>query len=97
MSDAQEIVFGQNPNQMHHAFRYIDALGLDRDEVTEAIRADLGPRLPLPVPPPTNAPVIGRVIVRSVHLIYHAYAVSEELVNVGSITRPQTRRPTQAA
>jgi len=87
MSDAQRIVFGQNPNQAHHAFRYTDALGLARNDVMGAIRADLGPRLPWPAPPPRNAPVIGNVIVGGVWLRYRAFAVSEELVNVGSITR----------
>lgn len=87
MSDAQRIVFGQNPNQAHHAFRYTDALGLGRNEVIEAVRADLEPRLPWPAPPPRNAPAIGNVIVSGVRLRYRAFAVSEELVNVGSITR----------
>jgi len=85
---SQEIVFGQNPNQEYHAFRYTDALGLNRNEVIEVIRGNLQPLLPLPVPAPRNAPVKRRVIVRGVELVYRAFAVSEELVNVGSIAGP---------
>ena len=87
MTGAQEIVFGCNPNQVYHAFRYTDALGLDRNEVIETVMGDLRPNLPLPVPPPNNAPLVGRVIVNGIPLSYHAYPVSEVLVNVGSITR----------
>jgi hypothetical protein len=84
----QEIVFGQNLNQTYHTFRYTDALGLDRAAVIEAIRADLRPRLPLPIPPPNNAPFVGRVTINGIQLSYRAYPVSEGLVNVGGITRP---------
>ena len=87
MTGAQEIVFGCNPNQVYHAFRYTDAFGLDRHDVIETIIEDLRPNLPLPVPPMNNAPFVGRVIVNGILLSYHAYPVSEALVNVGSITR----------
>ena len=43
MRGSQEIVFGQNPDQEYHAFRYTDALGLNRNEVIEVIRGDLQP------------------------------------------------------
>jgi hypothetical protein len=85
--DAQQIVFGQNPNQSDHAFRYIDAMALERREVIAAILADLQSNLPLAFPAPNNAPFIGRVIVNGLALRYHAYPVSEGLVNVGAITR----------
>jgi hypothetical protein len=84
----QRIVFGQNPNQTRHAFRYTDRLGFDRDIVMEAIVADLQPNLPLRTPPPRNAPFIGTVSVDGAELRYHAYAVSEGLVNVGRIVAP---------
>jgi hypothetical protein len=82
----QEVVFGQNPNQTYHAFRYTDALGLDRASVMETVLKDLEPDLPLQWPPVGNRPFIGTVSIEGVELIYHAYPVSEELVNVGSIT-----------
>jgi len=88
MNGAQAIVFGHNPNQVYHAFRYTDALGLDQRDVIDAIIADLQPNLPLPVPPPDNAPFVGSVIVNGILLSYHAYPISEVLVNVGSITTP---------
>ena len=88
MSGSQEIAFGQNSNQEYHAFRYTDALGLNRNEVIETIRGDLQPLLPLPAPAPRNTPVKRRVIVHGVELVYRAFAVSEELVNVGSIAGP---------
>jgi hypothetical protein len=84
----QEIVFGRNPNQTRHAFRYTDTRGLDRDIVIEAVLADLQSKLPLRIPPPRNAPFIGTVSVDGVELRYHAYAVSEDLVNVGRIVAP---------
>ena len=87
----QVIVFGQNPNQTHHAFRHTDALGLDRDQVMEAIRVDLQPHLLLRFPMPDNMPFIGQVVVNGIPLRYHAYPLSEELVNVGSITTPYAR------
>jgi hypothetical protein len=83
----QEVVFGQDANQAYHAFRYADALGLDRDAVREAVLTDLAPHLPLEQPPPSNRPFIGVVWVNGIELRYHAYPLSEELVNVGSITR----------
>jgi len=36
-----KIVFGQNANQISHAFRHVDSLGLSRGAVQAAIRADL--------------------------------------------------------
>lgn len=88
MKNAAGVVFGRNPNQTDHTFRYTDALGLDRDNVTDAIRRNLQPHLPLPVPPPNDAPFIGRVTVDGIGLSYHAYPINEGLVNVGRITGP---------
>ena len=88
MNNATGVVFGRNPNQTHHTFRYTDALGLDRSNVMDAIRRDLQPHLPLPVPPPNDAPFIGTVTVDGMELRYHAYPMEEGLVNVGRITGP---------
>jgi hypothetical protein len=84
----QVIVFGQDANQISHAFRHTDVLGLDRAEVADAITRNLQPYLPLPVPPPRNFIFMGRVTVRGIELSYQAYPLSEELVNVGRITGP---------
>ena len=88
MRGGQEIVFGQNANQVAHAFRHIDDLGLDREEVMDAITRDLQPYLPLPVPPPRDFVFIGKVTVCGLELLYRAYPLSEEFVNVGRITGP---------
>jgi hypothetical protein len=84
----QRIVFGQSANQVSHAFRHADRLGLDRAEIMDAITRDLQPHLPLPVPPPRDFIFIGTVTVRGVALLYRAYPLSEEFVNVGRITGP---------
>jgi hypothetical protein len=82
----QRVVFGQNPNQTYHVFRYTDALGLDRRVVMAAVLEDLAPELPLRQPALSGRPFIGVISVEGVELSYHAYPVSEDLVNVGSIT-----------
>jgi hypothetical protein len=38
--DAVQIVFGNNPNQVYHTFRYIDGV-IDRKKVINAITRDL--------------------------------------------------------
>lgn len=86
MTGGQLVVFGQTANQVSHAFRHTDRLGLDRVEIMEAIIRDLRPYLPLPVPPPRDFIFARKVIVRGVVLLYRAYPLSEDLVNVGRIT-----------
>jgi hypothetical protein len=86
MNGPDEIVFGQNLDQTDHTFRHTDALGLDRGEVMDAIRNDLRQYLPLQSPAPDNAPIVGRVRMGDIELRYHAYPISERLVNVGRIT-----------
>jgi hypothetical protein len=88
MNGSDEIVFGRNPDQTNHTFRHTDALGLHRSDVIDAIRNDLRSYLPLQSPPPNSSPFIGRVIVGGIELRYHAYPISQGLVNVGRITRP---------
>lgn len=85
MNGAQEIVFGHSANQVSHAFRHTDTLGLDRTDVMEAIRRDLQPFLPLPMPPPSDFIFVGKVTVGGIELHYRAYPVNEGLVNVGRI------------
>jgi hypothetical protein len=64
MAGGQRVVFGQEPNQVSHAFRHTDRLGLDRAEIIDAISRDLRPYLPLPAPPPRDFILIGKVTVR---------------------------------
>ncbi|HYU14410.1 MAG TPA: hypothetical protein VEK82_17675 [Stellaceae bacterium] len=88
MSGGQEVVFGQDTNQISHTFRHTDKLGLDRTEIIEAITADLAPRLPLVRGASGAALWVGKVRVRGTELEYRAYSVNEALVNVGRITGP---------
>jgi hypothetical protein len=76
------IEFGANANQVSHAFRHIDAVGLSRDAVTTAIRADM-PALQV------GQGVTRTVTVNGVDLTYRAHRVNETLVNVGRITPPR--------
>jgi hypothetical protein len=85
MNGGQDVVFGQDANQISHTFRHPDELGLDRTEVMDAIRADLQPYLPLSRRP-GDALLVGNVTVDGIELQYHAYSVNEGLVNVGRIT-----------
>jgi hypothetical protein len=82
----QEIVFGRRANQIYHAFRHTDALGLNRADVVEVIRRDLEQHLPFPVPPPRNFLFFGRVTVGGCELEYRAHPISDGVVNVGRIT-----------
>jgi hypothetical protein len=80
------IEFGANANQVSHAFRHIDAIGLSREAVSTAIRTDMSAVA-------TNLPVgqtaIRTVAVNGVDLTYHAHRVSQSIVNVGRITPPR--------
>jgi hypothetical protein len=82
----QEIVFAQGGNQIYHAFRHTDALGLSRTEVVEAIRRDIERHLPFPVPTPRNFLFVARVTVAGRELQYRAHPISDGVVNVGRIT-----------
>jgi hypothetical protein len=88
MNGGQRIVFGRNADQVSHAFRHTDVLGLDRAEIMEAIRQDLQPHLPLRVPAPKYFIFVGQVTVQGIELRYRAYPLNEGLVNVGRITGP---------
>lgn len=81
----QQIVFGTNPQGLEHALRHVEAIGLNRTQVMQAIQADLQTRLPLPAPQ-NNAPFNGSVTVNGVTLNYSAYPLPNGLVNVGRIT-----------
>jgi hypothetical protein len=82
---AAGIEFGANANQVSHAFRHIDAIGLSRDAVTTAIRSDMSALT-------TNLQVgqtaIRTVTVNGANLTYSAHRVSQSVINVGRITPP---------
>jgi RHS repeat-associated protein len=78
----QTVVFGTNPQAFGHALRHVEAIGLNKSQIMQAIQADLQPRLPL-ASSQNNAPFNGSVTVNGVTLNYSAY---QRLVNVGRIT-----------
>jgi len=82
-SERSAIRFGSEANQIHHTFRHVDALGIDRDAVADAIQADLARQGP--VPPGAN--ITGNVSVAGVTLEYRAFGLDDGTVNVGRITR----------
>src|ERR1700730_9049632 len=76
--------FGVDENQVRHTFRYTDQLGLDRDAVSNAIRADLarqGPASP-------GANITGNISVSGVTIEYRAFGLADGTINVGRITGP---------
>jgi len=66
-------------NQVRHTFRHIDQLGLDRDAISNAIRADLARQGP--VSPGAN--ITGSVSVGGVRLEYRAFAVVDGTTTSG--------------
>jgi hypothetical protein len=76
--------FGVAENQVHHTFRHTDQLGLDRNAVSNAIRADLagqGPASP-------GATITGNISVGGVTIEYRAFGLADGTINVGRITGP---------
>jgi hypothetical protein len=78
------VQFGGNDNQVYHTFRHIDELGLNRTDVSNAIRADIGN---MKVSPGQN--VTGNVSISGTPLEYRAYGLSDGTINVGRITGPK--------
>jgi len=81
----QRIVFGLTRNATTRAFRHVDAMGLDREEVMQAIVRDLEPHLPMQSPA-NNMPHQGSVMLRGLLLRYHAFPLVNGIVNVGRVT-----------
>ncbi|MBX3717662.1 MAG: hypothetical protein KF738_16815 [Burkholderiales bacterium] len=80
------VEIGANANQVAHAFRHVDALGLPRDAVTAAIQADMSTF--------KSSMQVGQTAIRTVTVVgvdvtYHAHRVTQSLVNIGRITAPR--------
>ena len=76
------IQFGNNPNQVEHAFRHIDEMGLDRDAVQEAIEAHL-PTVASQLTP--GQPLNQIIQVDGQRIQYTAYQLGDGVINVGRI------------
>jgi filamentous hemagglutinin len=74
--------FGADENQVRHTFRHIDRLGLDRDAVSNAIRADIARQGSVS----PGASLTGTVMVGGVALEYRAFGLADGTINVGRIT-----------
>ncbi len=76
------IRFGANDNQINHAFRHTDAMGLPRADVEQAVLADLIPQRGFIQP---NTPFNRVVAVAGKKVQYTAYLVDADTINVGRI------------
>ncbi len=81
--DAVQIVFGNNPNQVYHTFRYIDGV-IDRKKVINAITRDLKRT----VKAEADMLIERTIDVDGKTITYHAYLRSNGMLNVGRITLP---------
>lgn len=79
------INFGEVENQISHTFRHIEAIGLDRSVVKDAISSDLGKIASSPSMSLYN----GFVIVNGIRLDYVAYRLPDGTINIGGITPPR--------
>ena len=76
------IQFGNNPNQIYHAFRHTDDLGLDRESVKKAVIADLS-KCANQVP--NGKPFNQKITVNGIDLQYTAFKLKNGTLNVGRI------------
>lgn len=79
------VQFGHVQNNISHAFRYTDGIGLDREVVKEAIRGDLAK---VADELPKGVHYNGSVLVGERLLVYSAFKLPNGTINVGSI-KPQ--------
>ena len=76
------IRFGNNPNQVHHTFRHIDEMGLDRERVKQEVTRDLS-RCANSIP--FGEPINREVTVDGQRIQYTAFRLPENILNVGRI------------
>ena len=80
----KDLHFGRNQNQVEHAFRHTDKLGLSRSDIRTAIQRDIS----------KNATNVGAgsntrtIVVNGVRLTYNAHRLPNGSINVGRITGP---------
>lgn len=83
--DVALVNFGKVENQISHTFRHIEAIGLNRDVVKNAISNDLSKMVSsMPMNPYT-----GSVLVNGIKLDYVAYKLPDGTINIGRITPPR--------
>ncbi|VEJ21498.1 Cell wall-associated polypeptide CWBP200 [Neisseria animaloris] len=82
LSNTVPIQFGNNPNQIYHAFRHTDELGLDRERVKKAVIDDLS-KCAHQVQP--GKPFNKQIKVDGVDIQYTAFKLKDGTLNVGRI------------
>jgi hypothetical protein len=77
-----KITFGNNPNQVHHAFRHTDKLGLDRDLVMKSVTEHFDTVAKKLV---DGKPLNSIIEVGGHKIQYSAFKLGDKAVNVGRI------------
>ena len=80
--EAGGIQFGSNENQSYHTFRHTDDLGLNRQDVEDAVLADIMNNVG-EISPGLNK---GTTVVDGVEIDYHAFRLADGTINIGRIT-----------
>jgi hypothetical protein len=79
---AAVIRFGKDPNQVAHAFRHVEAIGLDRGVVAAAVEKHLSTVISQLQP---GKPLNQVIVVAGERIQYTAYLVEQGIINVGRI------------
>jgi len=77
-----DVQFGNNPNQVHHAFRHTDQMGLDRSVVQSTIRSHLGQ---VHGQIQTGQPFNQVIRISGMNVQYTAFRLESGSINVGRI------------
>ncbi|HZZ02875.1 DUF6531 domain-containing protein [Paraburkholderia sp.] len=87
VKDTSEVNFGRNDNQIYHTFRYLDAKGIPRQPVINAIIKDVAENSGAKMAVGDGETFY--ITVNGVQIGYSAYRQSADVVRVGSIRPPR--------
>jgi hypothetical protein len=77
------VQFGKGQNQVSHAFRHVEAMGLSKDVVKSAIMKDI-PRIAKNMP--YGQSINTTIKVSNQQIIYSSYKLPNGTINIGRIT-----------
>jgi hypothetical protein len=77
------VQFGKGQNQVSHAFRHVEAMGLSKDVVKSAIMKDI-PRIAKNMP--YGKSINTTISVSNQQIIYSSYKLPNGTINIGRIT-----------
>lgn len=90
MSERVAVTFGANDNQVFHAFRHIDAVGLPRSAIRDAVMADLKFASRQIQPGQLYRGTVqvyrGTVQVGGREVTYNAFRLPDGSINIGRLT-----------